>query len=69
MPNTPDSCCAPGITSGTCSPVLTPASIYRNGCGTILNDFINSSGNIIGAVALGVAGIQVCIDILSNVSI
>jgi CD63 antigen len=31
---------------------------FTTGCGVAVNDFISTSGNIIGAVALGVAGIE-----------
>lgn len=47
----PDSCCAQG---SQCS-VL---NAFTVGCSSAVNDFISTSGNIIGAVALGVAGIE-----------
>jgi len=49
----PSTCCEPGTTA--CLPIVTA---FTNGCGQALNDFIYTSGNIIGAVALGVAGIE-----------
>lgn len=48
----PGSCCAPDTS------VCTPANSFQTGCSTAVNDFISTSGNIIGAVALGVAGIE-----------
>lgn len=50
----PTSCCAGG--PATC----TTFSAFSIGCNQGLKDFIGTSGNIIGAVALGVAGIEVC---------
>jgi CD63 antigen len=47
----PNSCC-PG--NNAC----TPSGAFQTGCRSALNDFIYTSGNIIGAVALGVAGIE-----------
>jgi len=47
----PNSCCANG---GSCS----AATAFPVGCESALFDFIATSGNIIGAVALGVAGIE-----------
>jgi len=49
--NLPNSCCPSG---GTCS----VANAFPVGCRSALYDFIYTSGNIIGAVALGVAGIE-----------
>lgn len=48
----PTSCCAGN--PATC----TINSAFRQGCNQGLEDFIGTSGNIIGAVALGVAGIE-----------
>jgi len=48
----PTSCCASGTTA------CTAINAFSTGCNTALNDFIATSGNIIGAVALGVAGIE-----------
>jgi len=49
--STPASCCD-GAT------ICTPLNAFKNGCRDTLNDFIYTSGNVIGAVALGVAGIE-----------
>lgn len=48
----PSSCCAPD------TQVCTEFNAFSKGCGGAVNDFIGTSGNIIGAVALGVAGIE-----------
>lgn len=48
----PSSCCE-GNTN-TC----TAQTAFQTGCRVALNDFIYTSGNIVGAVALGVAGIE-----------
>jgi CD63 antigen len=48
----PPSCCADG--GSTCSVI----NAFNVGCSSAVNDFIKTSGNIIGAVALGVAGIE-----------
>jgi len=53
----PTSCCAQGATQCQVS------NAFTVGCGTAVNDFISTSGNIIGAVALGVAGIEVCVRV------
>lgn len=50
--NPPASCCAHG--GQTCL----VGDAFQNGCGSTIHDFISTSGNIIGAVALGVAGIE-----------
>jgi len=51
VPDIPSSCC-PG--TGFCN----AQSAFKTGCETAVIDFISTSGNIIGAVALGVAGIE-----------
>lgn len=50
-PTIPPSCCASG---NAC--LITDA--FGTGCNSAVNEFIGTSGNIIGAVALGVAGIE-----------
>lgn len=53
--NIRNSCC--GKDAQSC----TIGNAYTLGCGEAVNNFIFTSGNIIGAVALGVAGIEVCV--------
>jgi len=48
----PNSCCASGTS------LCTLGTAFNTGCRVALNDFIYTSGNIVGAVALGVAGIE-----------
>ncbi len=55
LPSVPGSCCAAG------TQVCTPFNAFQTGCQGAVHDFIGTSGNIIGAVALGVAGIEVCL--------
>ncbi|XP_037035119.1 23 kDa integral membrane protein-like isoform X1 [Bradysia coprophila] len=48
----PTSCCADGTQQ------CNAGTAFQTGCSGAVNDFISTSGNIIGAVALGVAGIE-----------
>jgi len=53
VPSTPNSCCEPNVIE-----CVALVNAYQTGCGTALDQFVRTYGNIFGSVALGVAGVQ-----------
>jgi len=53
VPNTPPSCCEPNVIE-----CVALVNAYQTGCSQRLNEFIGSTGNVFGSVALIVAGVQ-----------
>lgn len=75
LPNLPpDSCCAsndrPKDYGSFVSKLSCTAHVYTTGCAQALNEFVQVAGHTLGAVALGVAAIEVILKInLNNLTV